>query len=97
VFPAPRGDRLNARYLAKLVEKAMTSAGIPKVGEGGRPRKPFHSLRATFARRAREQGADPQWLQAELGHASLDLTIGTYSTWQDAAMQKHADALDFAV
>jgi integrase len=98
VFSAPRsGGRLNGRYLTKVVEQAMTKAGILKVEEGGRPRKPFHSLRATFARRAREQGADPQWLQSELGHASLDLTIGTYSTWQDAAMRKHADALDFPV
>ncbi len=98
VFRAPRsGERLNSRYLCKLVERAMTKAGIPKLGEDKRPRKPFHSFRATFARMCRENGADPQWLQAELGHASLDLTIGTYSTWQAVAMRKHADALEFAV
>ena len=47
---------------------------------------PFHSLRATFARRQLEAGRRPQWVEAQLGHSSLDLTIGVYGSWSRDAM-----------
>lgn len=90
LFPAPRGGRLNTQYLAKLVTVAMAKAKIPKVGEGGRPRKPLHSLRATFDRLCLERGMHPQWVQAELGHSSAELTLQTYGEWSESA--KHAEA-----
>ena len=92
VFPAPRsGGYINADYLRKLILEAMGTAGIEKVDEqSGRPRKPLHSLRATFARRMLEQGRHPQWVEAQLGHADLALTMQVYGAWSAEAMSKEA-------
>lgn len=92
VFPAPRsGGYVNLDYLRKIVAAAAKTAGIDKADERtGRPRKPLHSLRATFARRQLETGKHPQWVEAQLGHSSLTLTINTYGAWSDEAMRHEA-------
>jgi integrase len=78
IFPAPRGDRLNGQYVAKLVNKARRKAGIPDNGEGGRKRKPIHALRGSYTRMAREAGF-PTWLiQHNLGHSTPLLTENVY-------------------
>jgi integrase len=92
VFPAPRSKAfLNVDYVRKLVNVALTQAGVPKVDPmSGRPRKPFHSLRATFARQQLEQGKNPQWVERQLGHSSLQLTVNVYGAWSDEAMRAEA-------
>jgi integrase len=92
VFPAPRScSYLDVDYVRRIIEKAIAAAGIPKVDEqSGRPRKPLHSLRATFTRRMLEQGRHPQWVEAQLGHSSLELTIGVYGAWTAEAMRTEA-------
>jgi integrase len=92
VFPAPRSrGYLNDDYLRKVVGAAMGSAGIEKVDKAsGRPRKPLHSLRATFTRRQLEAGKHPQWVEAQLGHSSLTLTIGVYGAWSEPALRAEA-------
>ena len=95
LFTAPRsGGRLNGRYLTKLVAKAIDDAMLPMVGEGGRTRKPFHAFRSTFARICLERGRQLQWVQAQLGHSDLNLTIGVYGAWSASAMRDEADALE---
>jgi integrase len=102
VFPAPRsGERLNADYIRKVVASAMDTADIPKVNPdsahgavGKRPRKPLHSLRSTYARQQLEQGKAPQWVEGNLGHSSLDLTIGVYGAWTPDAMAAEAASED---
>lgn len=88
LFPSPTtGRRLHVAYARRLVHGAMTSGAIPLVDPGtGLRRKPFHSLRATFTRRQLEAGRHPQWVEAQLGHSSLDLTIGVYGSWSRDAM-----------
>jgi integrase len=92
VFPAPRsGGYVNADYLRKLILAAMTTAGIAKVDpQSGRPRKPLHSLRATFTRRMLEQGKSPLFVQSQLGHAGLELTLGVYGQWTAEALRAEA-------
>lgn len=92
VFPAPRsGDHLNVDYLRKVILSAMKAAGIVKLDErSGRPRKPLHSLRATFTRRMLEQGRHPQWVEAQLGHSDLQLTLFVYGAWSSEAMRAEA-------
>jgi integrase len=92
VFPGARsGDRMSARYLARIVTHAMGKAGIEKIGEGGRPRRPLHSFRATYARTLREAGTDPHFVQKQLGHSTLDLTEQVYGRWAEAAYRRVAD------
>jgi integrase len=92
VFAAPRsGGHVNADYLRKIILDAMSTAGIAKLDpQSGRPRKPLHSLRATFTRRMLEQGKHPQFVEAQLGHDSLALTVHTYGRWSDEAMRAEA-------
>jgi integrase len=85
LFPAPRGERVNGQYLTKLIGAAMDAAGILREAANGKRRKPFHAFRACFARLCREQGADAQWVQAMLGHSTVELTIGVYGKWADEA------------
>jgi integrase len=98
VFPAPRsGERLNRTYLAKIVATAVAKAGIPKNSEDGRPRKPLHSLRASFTRIMREAGVDPAAVQFALGHSSVDTSELVYGKWRVAALRRTADDVDQAV
>ena len=41
-------------------------------------------------RRMLEQGKHPQWVEAQLGHADLELTITVYGAWSDDAMRAEA-------
>jgi integrase len=68
----------------------MGKAGLPPLDEKGRKRKPLHSLRATFTRRMLEQGKHPQWVQAQLGHSSAELTQNVYGSWSDEALRAEA-------
>ena len=92
VFEAPRsGERVNADYLRKVINRALDDAGIPKIDPVTlRPRKPAHSLRASYARRMLEQGRHPQWVEAQLGHSDLRLTMHTYGRWSEEAMYVEA-------
>jgi integrase len=91
LFTAPRSKaRLNGRYLTRLVENAINTAGLPKVGEGGRRRKPFHAFRATYTRLCRERGLDPQWVQGQLGHSDPELTLNVYGRWSAVAVAAEA-------
>jgi integrase len=97
IFPAPRsGGRINGQYLTRVVEKAMTNAKppIPKTGENGRPRKPFHAFRSSFDRICREQGRNPEWVQAQLGHSDPRLTLVTYGRWSEDALKAEAERVE---
>jgi integrase len=92
VFATPAGSYIDDRQLRRIVERAINAAGIPKVNPevSRRPRKTLHSLRATYTRRALEAGMHPQFIEAMLGHSSLDLTIGTYGAWSESALRAEA-------
>lgn len=89
VFVGPHGERVNKSYIARVLNRARIAAGVAKDGESGLPRS-FHSFRSTFDRRALEQGLHPEFVRAQLGHASLELTLNHYGRWSDAALQAEA-------
>jgi integrase len=99
IFPAPRSHgRLNGQYLTRVVADAMEKAkpAIPSVGENSRPRKPFHALRASYDRLMLERGRHPQWVQAQLGHSSAELTLNTYGAWSAEAQAAEAAKVETA-
>ncbi len=93
VFEAETGGHLdNNTPTRRVLYPAMERAGIPREGEHGRLRT-MHSFRHTFARIALEQGTPIVWVKEQLGHASIDLTVDTYGSWERAAQKKQAESL----
>lgn len=89
IFTGPNGARLNADYCWRVLERARKTAGIPKLGQTGLKRT-VHALRDTYTRQMLEQGRHPQWVQAQLGHSGVDLTLNTYGQWSAEAMRAEA-------
>src|SRR5262249_49988138 len=62
---------------------------------GGRPDHfSPHSLRHTFATLHINAGVTPAWLQAQMGHSSLTVTLDVYSRWWRLRDLEAADRLD---
>jgi integrase len=72
------GDVLDTLYVA------MEAASVPRVSERGGKRT-FHSFRHTFARITLENGAQLEWVQAQLGHSTIMLTRDLYGAWSRKA------------
>jgi integrase len=93
VFEREWGGHILADYVGQFVlYPALERAGIPRVGERGRKRD-FHSFRHTFARIALEKGAEITWVQRQLGHSSITLTVDTYGGWARTAEKREAKKL----
>jgi integrase len=96
VFEREDGGHLEPRYLTRhVLYPALERAGIPRVGERGRKRD-FHSFRHSFARIALEHGAEITWVQKQLGHSSITLTVDTYGGWARSAEKAQAKRLKTA-
>ena len=94
VFPSPNdGGYLSPTTITRRVlYKAMKRAAIPREGEHGRKRD-FHSFRHTFARIGLEHGAEITWVQRQLGHSSVTLTVDVYGHWARSAEKAQAEKL----
>jgi hypothetical protein len=53
-----------------------------------------HSLRHTFASLLLQQGESPAYVQRQLGHASIQLTVDTYGKWLPLGNVAAVDRLD---
>ncbi len=96
VFEREDGGYVEPRYLTRhVLYPALERAGISRVGERGRKRD-FHSFRSTFARIALEHGAEITWVQRQLGHSSITLTVDLYGAWARSAEKAQAEKLGAA-
>jgi integrase len=104
VFPRPLVDsigreREGGEFIRQstltrgVLYPAMTAAKIPREGERGGLRD-FHSFRHTFARIALENGAEITWVQKQLGHSSITLTVDVYGSWARTAEKAQAEKLN---
>jgi len=53
-----------------------------------------HCLRHTFASLLLQQGESPAYVQRQLGHASVQLTVDTYGRWLPTENKAAVDKLD---
>jgi integrase len=57
----------------------------------------WHDLRHTYATLLLAKGVHPKYVQAALGHASIQLTLDTYSHWMPSMGRDTATAVDDAL
>src|SRR5882724_11229465 len=101
-FPGPDGDNAlgseraaahctgRARYprsAARLALKVLKAAGLPLHFSP-------HRLRHTFASLLLQQGESPAYVQRQLGHASIQLTVDTYGKWLPMGNKAAVNQLD---
>jgi integrase len=87
VFPSDRGHVLRkSNFLRKDWEPIRTAAKLPKVR--------FHDLRHTAASLLLIEGVHPKVVSEMLGHASVRLTLDTYSHLIPTMQAGAADAFD---
>lgn len=71
VFSTSDGKPLNARNVLRTYWRDLEIAKLPRLR--------FHDLRHTAATLLLQTGAHPKVVQEQLGHASIKLTMDTYS------------------
>ena len=72
VFPSRVGTPMNAKNLtARSFKPLLKKAGLPDIR--------FHDLRHTFATLMLQNGEHPKVVQEMLGHATIAITMDTYS------------------
>src|SRR5262245_3861495 len=90
LFPSLVWGMLDARNVRRLLSR------IARDSELGRGLKP-HDLRHTYGSILTAEGAPPQYIQAQMGHASIQITIDLYGSGLSASYQQGVQVLDDAV
>ena len=87
VFCSEAGTPLNTNNLRRVFRRVLKRAKLP---EHFSP----HSLRHTFASLLLQQGESPVYVQRQLGHSSIKLTVDTYGKWLPMGNKAAVDRLD---
>ena len=74
IFCNENGKPLDPSRVRKVFQRALKGAGLPLHFHP-------HCLRHTFARLMLQQGESPVYVQRQLGHSSIKLTVDTYGKW----------------
>lgn len=83
------GTPLEPARVQKAFKRSLTAAGLPLHFSP-------HCLRHTFASLLLQQGESPVYVQRQLGHASIKLTVDTYGKWLPMGNKAAVDRLDEA-
>jgi integrase len=90
VFPSDAGTPLDKHNLVRRhFEPALRRAGLRKIR--------FHDLRHTFASLLIAQGEHPKYIQSQMGHSSISVTMDVYGHLMDTVNQDAAKRLDSAI
>jgi len=74
VFCTEDGTLVDESRVRKVMRKTLKAAKLPLHFSP-------HCLRHTFASLLLQQGESPAYVQRQLGHASIQLTVDTYGKW----------------
>ncbi len=86
LFCTHQGRPLSHRNVLRAFKLLLTRAGLPDI--------PFHGLRHTAASLLLAQGVHPKVVQERLGHATISMTLDTYSHLIPSMGRAAADQLD---
>jgi integrase len=85
-FVTRNGTPINQRFVEKDFRRVCEKAKLPD-------HLTPHSMRHTFACLHIGQGCNPKWLQQQMGHSSINVTLATYAKWWNLEDHAAADAL----
>src|SRR5207237_7880206 len=86
-FCTEAGTPLDRSRVRKVMRRTLKAASLP-------PHFSPHCLRHAFASLLLQQGESPAYVQRQLGHASIQLTVDTYGKWLPMGNKAADDALD---
>ncbi len=87
VFCSETGTPLNKSNARRAFNRLLKRADLPAHFSP-------HCLRHTFASLLLQQGESPVYVQRQLGHASIKLTVDTYGNWLPMGNKAAVDRLD---
>ena len=87
VFCSDAGTPVDGSRVRKASARVLAAAGLP-------PHFTPHCLRHTFASLLLQQSESPAYVQRQLGHASIKLTVDTYGKWLPMGNKAAVDRLD---
>ena len=90
VFPSDSGTPLDKNNLVQRhYDPALRRAGLRRIR--------FHDLRHTFASLLIAQGEHPKYIQSQMGHSSINVTMDIYGHLMNTVNQESAKKLDSTV
>jgi hypothetical protein len=87
IFPSVVGTPLDHANVEKAFRRVLKAAELPLHFTP-------HCLRHSFESLLLQQGLSPAYVQRQLGHASIQLTVDTYGKWLPMGNKAAVDALD---
>lgn len=87
IFQTRNGAPIQPGNVWRAMSRILKAAGLP---DHFSP----HSLRHTYASLMLQAGESPAYVQRQLGHASIQLTVDTYGKWLPMSNQGAVDRLD---
>lgn len=90
LFPNDSGRPIEkGNLIRRHFEPTLRKAGLRRIR--------FHDLRHTFASLLIEQGEHPKYIQSQMGHSSISVTMDTYGHLMNTVNQESAKRLDSAI
>ena len=86
IFLGPTRQRMSNELVRNAFQACLTAAGLRHVR--------FHDLRHTFASLLIQQGTNPKYIQQQLGHGSISITLDIYSHLFHGDHRHHVHRLD---
>ena len=86
IFPSPLGEPLHRSTMYK-------QGFLPAIRRSGVPRIRFHDFRHTYASLLIAQGEHPKYIQMQLGHSSIKITMDVYGHLLEKVNVKSANRL----
>jgi integrase len=87
LFPTENGGTMNRAHIIRAIIRTLRKANLPMHFSA-------HSFRHTFASQLLQMGESPAYVQRQLGHSSIKMTVDTYGKWLPAGNKNAVDRLD---